>query len=386
MNSTSKYDLWNSIGSPKYALAPMVDVNDLPFRLLCRKYGTQLTFTQMYNIKLFANIPENRAKVLSDIDPNLDHPCIIQFAGNDPDLMLKSARYVENLTPCVDVNLGCPQNIARMGHYGSFLLDHPEEVYKLVGYLCNNNLKCGVSCKIGLFPDLNKTFELVRKLEDLGIDILTVHGRTKEQKAQNCGKCNWDAIKEIKKLVKIPVIANGGLQSFEDIDKCLEYTGCDCVMSGEKMIEMPTFFSKKMYDINDIALEYCDIWKKYRPNIMNKKTQMSQIRGHMFKFLYTACNMYPEYNQKIALTQTVDEIIEIAKEMKDKMKNVKMEDKYGWYMRYRKKEKSHHDKNKLEDKKEEDNEGNNDGEQKEENKIQIINDDDNEDIDINSLF
>jgi len=252
--------------------------------------------------------------------------------------MLKSAIYVENITPCVDINLGCPQNIARFGHYGAFLLDHPDEVYKLVGYLCNNNLKCGVSCKIRLFPDLSKTFELVRKLEDLGISILTVHGRTKEQKSQNCGPCNWDAIKEIKKMVKIPVIANGGLSSFEDIDKLFEYTGCDCVMSGEKLIEMPTFFSKKLYDINDIALEYCDMWKKYKPNNQIDKTHMSQIRGHMFKFLYTGCNMFPEYNHKIGLTENLDEIINIAKEMKDLMKDVKLEDKYGWYMRHRKKE------------------------------------------------
>ena len=307
MNSKSKYDLWNSIGSPKYALAPMVDINDLPFRILCRKYGTQLTFTQMYNVKLFASIPEHR-------------------------------------------------NVARFGHYGSFLLDHPEEVYKLVGYLCNNNLKCGISCKIRLFPDLSKTFELVQKLEDLGISVLTVHGRTK----------NWDAIKEIKKLVKIPVIANGGLENFDDIDRCLEYTGCDCVMSGEKMIEMPTFFSKKMYDINDIALEYCNTWKEYVPLDKIKKNELSKIRGHMFKFLYTGCNMYPEYNQKIGNTRSLDEIINIVLEMKDKMKDMKMEDKYGWYMRHRKNE-----KNKSE---------NNEKINKNENQINY------DDIDIDSLF
>ena len=373
MNSSKKYELWNSIGNPKYALAPMVDINDLPFRILCRKYGTELTFTQMHNVKLFGVIEEYRKKVLSEIDNNLDYPCFIQFSGNDPELFLKSAKYVENIVPCIDINLGCPQNIARMGHYGSFLLDNPEEVYKIVGYLCNNNLKCGVSCKIRLFPDLSKTFELVKKLEDLGISVLTVHGRTKEQKSQKCGKCNWDAIKEIKKLVKIPVIANGGLGTFEDIDKCFEYTGCDCVMSGEKLIEMPTFFSKKLYDINDIALEYCDIWKKYKPNNQINKTHMSQIRGHMFKFFYTACNMYPEYNQKLGLSENLDEVINIAKKIKDLMKDVKLEDKYGWYMRYRKNE-IKEEKEKIEKEKQEKEK------KKKENEINY------EDIEIDSLF
>ena len=90
-------------------------------------------------------------------------------------------------------------------------------------------------------------FELVRKLEDLGINALTLHRRTKLQKSQVCGHCNWDAIKEIKKIVKIPVLANEGLGSFDDIDKLFEYTGCDCIMRREKLIEMPTFFSKKLY-------------------------------------------------------------------------------------------------------------------------------------------
>ena len=139
------------------------------------------------------------------------------------------------------------------------------------------------------------------------------------------------------------------------------------------MIEMPTFFSKKMYDINDIALEYCDIWKKYMPLNQIKKTQMSQIRGHMFKFLYTGCNMYPEFNQKIGMTKNLDEIIDIAKNMKDKMKDIKMEDKYGWYMRHRKNEKNLNNDKNIEIKKEE---------QKNINE----NDINYEDIEINSLF
>ena len=183
-------------------------------------------------------------------------------------------------------------------------------------------------------------------MDDLGISVLTVHGRTKEQKAEMCGKCNWDAIKEIKKLVKMPVIANGGLGTFEDIDKCFEYTGCDCVMSGEKLIEMPTFFSKKLYDINDIALEYCETWKKYFTLDEINKKHMSLIRGHMFKFFYTACKMFPEYNQKIALTQNLDEVIDIAKVIKEKMKDVKLEDKYGWYMRHRKEKEKKEEENK----------------------------------------
>ena len=139
----------------------------------------------------------------------------------------------------------------------------------------------------------------------------------------------------------------------------------DSVIEGETANEMTADFAK-MYDINDIALEYCNTWKEYVPLDKIKKNELSKIRGHMFKFLYTGCNMYPEYNQKIGNTRSLDEIINIVVEMKDKMKDMKMEDKYGWYMRHRKNE-----KNKSE---------NNEKINKSENQINY------DDIDIDSLF
>lgn len=322
-----KYALWESIGSPKYALAPMVDVNDLPFRRLVRKYGTTLTFTEMKNAKSFMN-PKMRERLISDYNSSLDYPCFIQFAGCDPELLLACARHVEKITPCVDLNLGCPQKVAKSGHYGSFLLDHPDEVYKIVGYLCNNKLACGVSCKIRLFNDLNKTYELCRKLEELGIDVLTVHGRTKEQNKEKVGKCNWEAVKNIKKMLHIPVICNGGLGSFEDIDKCFEETKVDCVMSGEKLMEMPTFFSKKLYDIDDIALEYLESWKDF------EEVNIGNIRGHAFKFYFQATKMDANLNQRLGSAKSLEEFISLGKEIKEMRKDVKLEDKYIWYNRH----------------------------------------------------
>ena len=340
MKNQSSYSLWQELGNPKYALAPMVDINDLPFRILCRKYNTHLTFTQMYNITTFINDKNNRLKILNDINNSLDNPCIIQFCGHDPELLLKSAQIVQSYTKCIDLNLGCPQNIAKRGHYGSFLLDHPDEVYKILGYIINN--KINISCKIRLYENLDKTYEFVKKIEEIGIKFLTVHGRTKLQKGENVGKCNWDAIKNIKNITNIPIIANGGIGTWEDIDKCFEYTGCDCVMCGEKMIENPTFFSRKEYDIDDICLEYLDIWNKYENNI---EVNMSGIRGHMFKWFYTGCKAEPKFNQKIALVKNLKEACDVAKEMKEFRKNWKLDDKFGWYKRYFNKNKKNNNEN-----------------------------------------
>lgn len=329
------YDLWRSINSPKTAIAPMVDMCDLPFRILCRKYGTELSYTQMYNCIHFTNSETFREKVYKEINEELDYPYIVQLSGHDPELLLKSAKYLQQKkVPYVDLNLGCPQMIAKHGHYGSFLLDHPDEVYKIVGYLCNNT-KVPISCKIRLFNDLEKTYELCNKIEELGIKLLCVHGRTKEQNKDKVGACNWDAIKKIKELLSVPIIANGGIGTFDDIQKCFDYTKCDCVMSGEKLIEMPSFFSKKIYDIDDLAFEYLDLWKKYRPN--DVEHNITIIKGHLFKFYFSACQSNPDFLQTIGKLNTWNECYELGKTIKEFRKDVKLEDKYTWYMRHRNK-------------------------------------------------
>lgn len=88
---------------------------------------------------------------------------------------------------------------------------------------------------------------------------MTVHGRTKEQNKERVGSCDWDMIKKIKKIVSIPVFANGGIHKFEDVQKCLEYTGVDGVMSAESLLENPALFSEKIVDLDDLALEYLNL-------------------------------------------------------------------------------------------------------------------------------
>lgn len=325
MEKTNSF--WDQIGNPKYALAPMVDYSDLPFRMLCRKYGTTLTFTPMFHSVNFSTQEKYRNQCLSDINPSLDSPCFVQFCGHDPELLLQAGKYVSKLTPCMDLNFGCPQDIARRGHYGSYLLDYPDEVYKIVGYL-TNNLPISLSCKIRLFPSLDKTYELAAKLEDLGIKVLTVHGRTKEETNEKIKEANWLPIKKIKELLHIPIIANGGLETFDDIDRCFNETGVDCVMSAEKLMEMPFYFSKTMMDIDKVAFDYLDYCKELNQNI-------SIIRGHLFKFYYGACKTEKSFNEKINQCKSIDEFYSLAKEILEYRKDVPLEKKFGWYRRFR---------------------------------------------------
>lgn len=103
----------------------------------------------------------------------------MQFCANDPDTLLAAAKYVEGRCDAVDINLGCPQGIARKGHYGSFLLEEWELLERMVNIL-HQNLSIPVTCKIRILPDAERTLELARRLQAAGCSLLCVHGRTKE--------------------------------------------------------------------------------------------------------------------------------------------------------------------------------------------------------------
>ena len=124
------WDAWRRHGSPQYVLAPMVNQSELAFRLLARRHGATLTYTPMLHSVLFASSDTYRRDNF-DEHPT-DRPLAVQFCGDDPETLLAAARFVEHRCDYVDLNCGCPQAIARRGHYGAFLLDEPELIERIV--------------------------------------------------------------------------------------------------------------------------------------------------------------------------------------------------------------------------------------------------------------
>jgi tRNA-dihydrouridine synthase 1 len=318
------YHFYRHIKEPKFICAPMVEQSELAFRMLTRRYGTQLCYTPMLHSRLTV---EDKTYLKNNFStcPE-DRPLVVQFCGNDPDTLLQAAQMVEDQCDAVDINLGCPQGIAKKGHYGSFLLSEPELIGKMVENLAKN-LKVPVTCKIRILPREKDTMHLVNTIVKAGCSLLTVHGRTKEQNKQKVGKCDWDTIRKIKQSVNIPVFANGGIYSYEDAIRCLEYTGVDGVMSSESLLENPALFSGKVYNLDDLALEYLEICKTF-------KTDHCYIRPHLFKMLFTGLQKYTDLREELVKMRVMEDFEEVVRKLQARRIDESPESKLGWYMRY----------------------------------------------------
>lgn len=329
------WEFYTKIGSPKLVVAPMVNQSELAFRMLCRKYKAELCYTPMFHSRLFAQKYDHCDKSFATCEE--DRPLFVQFCANDPRFLLQAAQLVETRCDAVDINLGCPQGIARRGHYGSFLLEEWGLLTRMVKNLYDN-LSVPVTCKIRILPTVERTLELARILQDAGCSVLCVHGRTKEMLKQAIGPSDFEIIAKIKEQLKIPVIANGGIETMKDVTECIEETKVDGVMSSEAVLEDPLLFVGGVKDTNDnlkIAEEYLEFAKKY-----NIPGHDSCIRPHMFKLIFRSLSVHTDLRNSMHGMKN-DEIIEVIQAIREREKNwtpEQHEQAYGkiptWYRRH----------------------------------------------------
>lgn len=287
----------------RHVLAPMVDQSELAWRILARRHGAHLCYTPMLHARIFLESAAYRSTHFTT--NGQDRPLVAQFCGNDAQTLLEAARLVEDRVDAVDLNLGCPQGIAKKGHYGSYLQDEWELVGKIVKGL-KAGLRVPVTCKIRIFSDPNRTLEYAKMLEAAGADLLTVHGRTREQRGSLTGLADWQQIRRIVETVHVPVFANGNILGYDDIAECLRVTGAAGVMSAEGHLSNPCIFEGRT------APRVADVVREYLQICGEVATPPAFIRAHLFKLYRAIIPRWEELRNRLATARTMDELGNVA--------------------------------------------------------------------------
>ncbi len=224
-------------------LAPMEDVTDLPFRLLCRRMGADIVYTEFTSSDA---IVRGAAKALQKIHLHPEeHPAAIQIFGADIATVVAAAQSAVAYGPdFLDINCGCwVQNVVAR-HAGAALLKDPDRMVALARAVVRAiSLPVTVKTRLGWSADSIVIVELAQRLEqEAGIAALCVHCRTREQ--GHSGTADWSWIPRIKEKVSIPVILNGDVATPEDVVRAFAETGCDAVMIGRAAIGNPFIFAQ----------------------------------------------------------------------------------------------------------------------------------------------
>lgn len=223
-------------------LAPMAGVTDLPFRLICKRFGCGLLYTEMINAKALCYDDANTKKMLNIMDE--EHPVAVQIFGSEPEFMGKAAKILNDYpNEILDINMGCPAPKVVKNGDGSALMRNPELAKKVLSSVVENSSK-PVTLKIRKGWDDNSVnaLEVALIAQEVGVDAITIHGRTREQ--YYAGNADWDIIKLIKDNLDIPVIGNGDVTSIEDAIKIKNDTNCDAIMIGRGAQGNPWIFER----------------------------------------------------------------------------------------------------------------------------------------------
>lgn len=224
-------------------LAPMARYSDVPYRALCRAYGSAMHYTEFVPAEALLGEPNPMWRRL-DKKPG-EKPLVFQIFGNSAQTLLAAAQRIEAWGPdIIDINMGCSVPKVSERGAGVGMMPRPELVRDTFALL-SKHLRLPVTGKIRLgWDDSQRNFlEIARIMEDNGASLIAIHGRTRQQKYDFAA--NWDAIAELKQMVRVPVIGNGDIRTPADIEAMKNHTGCDAVMVGRAAVGNPWIFARR---------------------------------------------------------------------------------------------------------------------------------------------
>ncbi|MAQ70118.1 MAG: tRNA dihydrouridine synthase DusB [Flavobacteriales bacterium] len=318
------------LGEFPLLLAPMEDVSDPPFRKLCKEGGADVMFTEFISSE---GLIRNATKSVQKLDIfEFERPIGIQIFGNNISSMKEATEIASSVQPdIIDINYGCPvKKVTCKGGGAAILQDIPKMVKMTAEIVKSTNLPVTVKTRLGWDDNTKYIVEVAEKLQDVGIQAISIHGRTRKQMYK--GEANWDLIREVKEnpRMNIPVFGNGDVDSPETAKLKKEKYNVDGIMIGRGAIGNPWIFKKIKEYLNsgkiineptitekiEMILMHLDLSIKWK----GEKLGVLEMRRHYSNYLRNLPEI-KKYRSDLVGMMEQEKIIEKLQEIKTKYQN-----------------------------------------------------------------
>ena len=315
------------LGKYPVLLAPMEDVTDLGFRLMCKEFGADLVYTEFVSSDALIRQVNKSMQKLKISDE--ERPVAIQIYGRDVDSMTEAARIVETVKPdIIDLNFGCPvKRVAGKGAGAGMLQNVPLMLDIVRSVVKAVNTPVTVKTRLGWDESSKIIVDLAEQLQDCGIKALTIHGRTRAQ--MYTGEADWTLIGEVKNnpRMHIPIIGNGDITTPERAKECFDRYGVDAVMIGRASFGRPWIFREVKHYLETgehlPPLTFDERMDILREQVIRSVARLDERRGilHIRRHLAATplFKCLPDFKQlRIAMlrAETVEELFEIFEKIK----------------------------------------------------------------------
>lgn len=305
-------------------LAPMEDVSDPPFRAVCKDHGADVMYTEFISSE---GLIRDAAKSLQKLDIfEYERPIGIQLFGSDIDSMREAGRIADAAKPdLIDINYGCPvKNVACRGAGAALLQDIPKMVSMTSEIVKIATRPVTVKTRLGWDDSTRNIAEVAERLQDIGIQALTIHGRTRAQLYK--GAADWTLIGEIKNnpRITIPIFGNGDVDSPEKAKQMKDQYGVDGIMIGRASIGYPWIFNEVKHFLKtgtllpppDVAMRVATCRKHLQRSLEWKGpvTGINEMRRHYINY-FKGFDHFKDYRMRLVTTYSADEINEILDEV-----------------------------------------------------------------------